>query len=148
MAPTALRKLYGWEETKTRQKDESREQQLERILRYRREHCPPLIDSVDEIMLALAEKYAVEKNERWSLVREGSAIGKAVIFWLNNRKELRSFLHDPRICPDNNQIERSVRTVAVYAMPPSSNEHRGHQGLLQSADSERNGQAQRHQGRA
>lgn len=114
MALTALRKLYGWEETKTRQKDESREQQLERILRYRREHCPPLMDSVDEIMLALAEKYAVEKNERWSLVREGSAIGKAVILWLNNRKELRSFLHDPRICPDNNQIERSVRTVAVY----------------------------------
>lgn len=41
------------------------------------------MDSVDEIMLALAEKYAVEKNERWSLAREGSAIGKAVIFWLN-----------------------------------------------------------------
>ena len=72
------------------------------------------MDSVDEIMLALAEKYAVEKNERWSLAREGSAIGKAVIFWLNNQKELRSFLHDPRICPDNNQVERSVRAVAVY----------------------------------
>ncbi len=48
------------------------------------------------------------------MAREGSAIGKAVIFWLNNRNELRSFLHDPRICPDNNQVERSVRAVAVY----------------------------------
>lgn len=109
MALTALRKLYGWEETKTRQKGESREQQLELILRYRREHCAPLMDSVDEIMLALAEKYAIEKNERWSLAREGSAICKAVIFWLNNRKELRSFLHDPRICPDNNQRQSRGR---------------------------------------
>lgn len=64
--------------------------------------------------MALAEKYAVEKNGRWYLAREGSAIGKAVIFLLNNRNELRSFLHDPRICPDNNQVERSVRAVAVY----------------------------------
>lgn len=56
MALTALRKLNGWEETKTRQKGESREQQLERILRYRREHSAPLMDSVDEIMLAHAEK--------------------------------------------------------------------------------------------
>lgn len=114
MALTALRKLYGWEETKNRQKGESREQQLERILRFRREHCAALMDSVDEIMMALAEKYAVERNGRWYLAREGSAIGKAVIFWLNNRKELRSFLHDPRICPDNNQVERSVRAVALY----------------------------------
>ena len=114
MALTALRKLYGWEETKPRQKGESREQQHERILRYRREHCTPLMDSVDEIMLALAEKYAIEKNGHWNLVRQGSAIGKAVIFWLNNRKQVRSFLQDPRICPDNNQVERSVRAVAVY----------------------------------
>lgn len=64
--------------------------------------------------MALAEKYAVEKNGRWYLAREGSAIGKAVIFLLNNRNELRSFLHEPRICPDNNQVERSVRAVAVY----------------------------------
>ena len=72
------------------------------------------MDSVDKIMMALAEKYAVERNGRWYLAREGSAIGKAVIFWLNNRNELRSFLHDPRISPDNNQVERSVRAVAVY----------------------------------
>ena len=65
-------------------------------------------------MMALAEKYALERNGRWYLTREGSAIGKAVIFWLNNRKELLSFLHDPCICPDNNQVERSVRAVAVY----------------------------------
>lgn len=45
---------------------------------------------------------------------EGSAIGKAVIFWLNNPKELLRFLHDPRICSDNNQVERSVRAVVVY----------------------------------
>lgn len=77
MALTALRKLYGWEETKPRQKGESREQQHERILRYRREHCTPLMDSVDEIMLALAEKYAIEKNGHWNLVRQGSAIGTA-----------------------------------------------------------------------
>lgn len=102
MALTALSKLYGWEETKTRQKGESREQQLERILHYCREHCTALMDSVDEIMMALAEKYALERNGRWYLTREGSAIGKAVIFWLNNRKELLSFLHDPCICPDNN----------------------------------------------
>lgn len=114
MALTALRKLYGWEETKNRQKGESREQQLERILRFRREHCAAVMDSVDEIMMALAEKYAVERNGRWYLAREGSAIGKAVIFWLNNRKKLRSFLHDPCICPDNNQVERSVRAVALY----------------------------------
>lgn len=114
MALAALSKLYGWEETKTRQKGESREQQFERILRYRREHCTALMDSIDEIMMALAEKYAVERNGRWYLAREGSAIGKVVIFWLNNRNELRSFLHDPRICPDNNQVERSGRSVAVY----------------------------------
>ena len=50
MTLAALSKLYGWEETKTRQKGESREQQLERILRYRREHCTALVDSVDEII--------------------------------------------------------------------------------------------------
>ena len=65
MAPTALRKLYSWEETKTRQKGESRELQLESILDYRREHCAPLMDSVDEIMLALAEK--VRRREERTL---------------------------------------------------------------------------------
>ena len=113
MALAALSKLYGWEDTKTRQKGESRDQQLERILRYRREHCTTLMDSVDEIMMALAEKYAVERNGRWYLAREGSAIGKAIICWLNNRNELRSFLHDPRICPDNNQAERDLRMIKV-----------------------------------
>lgn len=72
MALASLSKLYGWEETKTRQKGESREQQLERNLRYRREHCTALMDSVDEIMMALAEKYAVERNGRWYLAREGA----------------------------------------------------------------------------
>lgn len=56
MALAALSKLYGWEETKTRQKEESREQQLDRILRYRREHCTALIDSVDEIMIGARGK--------------------------------------------------------------------------------------------
>ena len=65
-------------------------------------------------MIALSEKYAVERLGRWYLDREGGAIGKTVIFWFNNQNELRSFLHDPCICPDNNQVERSVRAEAVY----------------------------------
>ena len=72
------------------------------------------MDSVDEIMIALSEKYAVERRGRWYLDREGGAIGKTVIFWFNNQNQLRSFLHDPCICPDNNQVERSVRAEAVY----------------------------------
>lgn len=65
MALAVLSKLYGWEETKTHQPGESREQQLERILHYRREHCTALTDSVNEIMMALAEKYAVERLGHW-----------------------------------------------------------------------------------
>ena len=46
--------------------------------------------------------------------RQGSSIGKAVVFWLNNRKELRTFLSDHRVSPDNNGVERAVRAATVY----------------------------------
>ena len=70
--------------------------------------------------MPLAEKYTVEWNERWYLAREGSEIGKAVIFRHNNRKVLRSFLQDLHIYPDNNQVERSGRPWLSIVMPPSA----------------------------
>lgn len=73
-----------------------------------------MMDSVDEIMMALSKKYSVERSRCLNLAREGSAICKAVIFWLNNRKKLRSSQYDPSICSDNSQVERGFRAVAVY----------------------------------
>lgn len=126
MALAALSKLYGWEETRTRQKGENREQQLERILRYRREYCTALMDNDDEIMMLLAEKYAVERHGLWYLARKGSAIGKAVIFWLNIRNELRSFQHESRQQPGRTKRQSSG------GLPQRSllqKEHQGRQGV-------------------
>lgn len=113
MALQALSKIYSWEAAGKRSPNESRQQQLDRKLALRQQHCAPLMDCVDRIMETLAEKYAVKNDGKWQLARQGSAIGKAVIFWLNNSKELRTFLSDPRVSPDNNGVERAVRAATV-----------------------------------
>lgn len=110
-----LRKLYAEESTGKRKATETRQQQLDRIRKYRKKTCAPLMDKIDTIMLDLAATHAIrQENGSWQCQRSGSAIGKAVIFWLNNRKLLRSFLDDPRITPDNNNTERSVRAIMAY----------------------------------
>ena len=38
----------------------------------------------------------------------------AAIFWSNNRKELRRFLHDSGFFLNNNRVERSVSVGALY----------------------------------
>lgn len=55
------------------------------------------------------------REERTLILGMGSsAIGMAAIFWSNNRKELRRFLHDSGFCLKNNRVERSVSVGAVY----------------------------------
>lgn len=111
----SLRKLYAAEASGKRKATETRQQQLDRIRSYRKKDCTPLMNKIDTIMQDLATEHAIQQdNGSWQCKRADSNIGKAVIFWLNNQKLLRSFLEDPRITPDNNNTERKVRAIMAY----------------------------------
>ena len=66
--------------TNPQQNRETRALPFEHIEHYCRQSCAPLMDSVDEIMLNLAKKFAVRKNRHRHLARGKSAIRSAVIF--------------------------------------------------------------------
>lgn len=107
-------KVYGYEKTVKKEKDESREDYLQRVLNNRIEHAKPLMDDVDIVMKSLAEKHKLtDENGSVKANRNLGQLGKAIVYYMNRRDKLRLFLTDPEVPLDSNAVERCVRAVAV-----------------------------------
>ena len=109
----AMRKIYVYEHQNERRSDESLEEWLSRVKKCRDVHQRPLMDAIDVLMMHLAETYAIADAGHWKQATVGE-ISKAVVYYMNNRDELRYFLDDPRMRPDTNEVERSIRDVALF----------------------------------
>lgn len=72
-----------------------------------------LFSKIDSQMLKIANDRVTQKGSQWTC-KKGDAIGKACVYYLNNRKSLQTFLSDPKIPIDTNPIERLIRTIACY----------------------------------
>ncbi|MDO4937424.1 MAG: transposase, partial [Sutterellaceae bacterium] len=107
-------KIYGYEKTVKKEKDESREAYLKRILENRQEHAKPLMDDIDIVMKSLADKYTkIGENGSYKVDGKYGQLGKAIVYYMNRRDKLRLFLTDPEVPLDSNAVERCVRAVAV-----------------------------------
>ena len=126
---SALRKVYRYEHTVERRENETYEAFLVRVQDCRTKHALPLMNKIDVIMEELAKTHAEKrvsksssddqkdeepKRDRWVSAKQTSSIADAVVYYLNNREELRYFLVDPRAPADTNLCERKIRPLNAY----------------------------------
>lgn len=110
----ALSTVYAWEKECRVKPGETSEQHAARVLRIRQEHSAPQMAHVSKLMDELASKYAKQdKNGKWTACGQ-SVYSDPVVFWKNHEKELKYFLEDPYISPDNNATEQTIRCCALY----------------------------------
>ena len=86
-----LAAIYRAEEETRRRPGESREDHIERVRLSRQQVAAPVMDSIDTLMGLLKEGQTEAKGSRYS--RKGSdPAADAVVYYFNNREELRTFL--------------------------------------------------------
>ncbi len=61
----------------------------------------------------IAKNRVNKKGAKW-VSRKGDAIGKACVYFLNNKTSLQTFLSAPKVPIDTNPVERLIRTIACY----------------------------------
>lgn len=109
----AMRKIYRWESALTPKPDETLEEHRNRVIQTRSSVIKQLMEEIDTQVNALKADHAQEKNGRW-ITKNGTNTAIAVVYWLNNRSKLGTFLEDPNIAPDSNNVERTIRAAALF----------------------------------
>lgn len=105
--------LYGYEaEVKEPLPEETREQHLERINRNRQEKSRPVFEAMDRIYCELA-RGCLEKHGEKYRQKKVTPYTKPVLYWMNQREHLGTFLEDPRIPLDTNIVERGLRPATI-----------------------------------
>ncbi len=85
---------------------------MKRVTDCRKAHAEPLMDRIDEIMVKLAERYAVKKGKTWEAALM-SPYAKPVVYYMNNKENFRVFLENAYVTPDSSAAERSLRPLCV-----------------------------------
>lgn len=110
-----LAKIYAIEQSLKRWPDESRELHLERIRKARAGSSTKLMDCIDQLMTQLAPEFAVQKGGSGTWEKKNSSpFAAPVVYYMNAREKLRTFLTHPEISPDTNLVEQSIRPIALY----------------------------------
>lgn len=113
-AASAIASIYHAETKEYRRREgETTKELLQRIHAGRQENARPLMDRIDVLINLLAPRYAKRKGDRYEKTFADSPVSDAVVYYLNARDQLRSFLNDPQLAPDTNISERTVRAVTV-----------------------------------
>ena len=112
MVTAAISKIYKWEATLKAQEDENPADWMKRVTDCRKAHAEPLMDRIDEIMVKLAERYAVKKGKTWEAALM-SPYAKPVVYYMNNKENFRVFLENAYVTPDSSAAERSLRPLCV-----------------------------------
>ena len=110
-----LAKIYAIEQSLKRCLDESRELHLERIRKARAGNSTKLMDCIDQLMTQLVPEFAVQKGGSGTWEKKNSSpFAAPVVYYMNAREKLRTFLTHPEISPDTNRVEQSIRPIALY----------------------------------
>lgn len=112
MVTAAISKIYKWEATLKAQEDENPADWMKQVTDCRKAHAEPLMDRIDEIMVKLAERYAVKKGKTWEAALM-SPYAKPVVYYMNNKENFRVFLENAYVTPDSSAAERSLRPLCV-----------------------------------
>ena len=109
-----ISKIYGYEKLVQRRDYQSDEAYFDAVQQNRRQHAQPLMQSIDEVMTSLAEKYTRSQGGKYVKESRDNQLSKAVTYYMNHRENFRLFLDDGRIPLDTNAVESSIRAVAVW----------------------------------
>lgn len=112
MIVDGFRKLYTAEASVVRSAGESYETYLERVKTMREAYSRPLMNDIDRIFRELARENAAMDKGKWIKLRD-SNLAEAVVFYLNNEKEMKAFLDDAGLPPDTNACEQTIRAAVV-----------------------------------
>lgn len=114
MVLEAFSKIYGNEASLIREEGETDESFQQRIRESRNKYARPLMDHIDTIMCGLAEKLTRKTPAgSYESLDKTRQVGSAVVYYMNRRESFRVFLDDPRVPPDSNAVEQSVRPLVV-----------------------------------
>lgn len=112
MIVDGFRKLYTAEASVVRSAGESYGTFLGRVKTMREEYSRPLMNDIDRIFRELARENAAMDKGKWIKLRD-SNLAEAVVFYLNNEKEMKAFLDDAGLPPDTNACEQTIRAAVV-----------------------------------
>ena len=112
MIVDGFRKLYTAEASVVRGAGEAYEAYLERVKTMREAYSRPLMQNIDRIFRELARENAAMEKGKWIKLRN-SNLAEAVVFYLNNEKEMKAFLDDAGLPPDTNACEQTIRAAVV-----------------------------------
>ena len=112
MIVDGFRKLYTAEASVVRSAGESYGTYLGRVKTMREEYSRPLMNDIDRIFRELARENAAMDKGKWIKLRD-SNLAEAVVFYLNNEKEMKAFLDDAGLPPDTNACEQTIRAAVV-----------------------------------
>lgn len=108
-----LSKIYGYEKAIQPIAGEPRKAYLARLLKQRQTYSAPAMKAIDALMSALSEDHTCLENGKYQAKNPGSLIDKAIVYYMNQRKNFQTFLSDPEVSPDSNAAELAIRAVAV-----------------------------------
>ncbi len=74
-----------------------------------------IMDNIDEMMATISkDRIELSSNGKlWKLKRKNDIYGKACVYYMNHKDELRTFLDDVTVPPDSNSVEGSIRPITM-----------------------------------
>lgn len=127
-AASAIQAVLRVEKTLKREDGEDFSAWMDRI-RKGREKSRPFMDALDVFMNKAAEDLVEKQKKRW-VRKSASPLVKPIVFYLNHRENFRQFLDNPLLVPESNQVERSVRPIAVLRSACNFKQSRAHTDVL------------------
>ena len=109
----ALRLVFDNERTLDALDNSDPAARLEKVKKSRQEKSRPLMDYIDQFMQNLAPTAAVRVGTKWKASSSADAWAAPVVYYLNQRDNLRAFLDDPELVIDSNTAERAIRPFTV-----------------------------------
>lgn len=106
-------KLFGYEKMVKRDWNKPIEDYFDAVRDNRNKHAKVLVERIDKILAALAEKYTEKKGSKYVGTSRNNQMCKALTYYMNHRENFKKFVEDPQIPLDSNAVEASIRPVAV-----------------------------------
>ena len=79
-----------------------------------RQQIKELFNQIDEGINSIKDKYTkLTKTGKYKSSKKGNSIASAIVYYLNNKDNFKTFLNYPDVPPDSNTVEGMIRKLAV-----------------------------------
>lgn len=108
-----LNRLYAWEKTLVREPGEELERYLQRVQACRSGVPTELMNDIDVVMQELGKRVAKQNRGGAWVKAKAEKYADCVVYYLNQRDRLRTFLTNPLLPSENNASEQAIRSKVV-----------------------------------